>query len=92
MKSRYIAFGAVILGAAIQLALLQVKHAAFWEGFERPPGYSPTYLSRMAWFWTILSVVLPGIVIGFLVSRHAAWLSGLVSLLTVVADFCYHDG
>jgi hypothetical protein len=92
MKSRYIAFGAVILGAAIQLALFQVSRAAFWDGFELPPGYSPTYLSRLAWLWTTLIVILPGVVIGILVSRHAAWLSGLAYLLAVVADFCYHDG
>jgi hypothetical protein len=92
MKSRYIAFGAVILGVAIELALFQVNRAAFWDGFELPPGYNPTYLSRLAWLWTTLSVILPGVVVGFLVSRHAAWLSGLAYLLAVVADFCYHDG
>ena len=92
MKSRYLAFGAVILGTAIELVLFQVNRAAFWDGFELPPGYNPTYLSRLAWLWTTLSVILPGVVVGFLVSRHAAWLSGLAYLLAVVADFCYHDG
>jgi hypothetical protein len=81
----------VLLGASIEFALRQVSHAAFWDGFELPPGVYPTYLSRLSWLWTVLSVVLPGVVVGFLLSRYAARLSGLSYLIGYVADFCYHD-
>jgi uncharacterized membrane protein YeaQ/YmgE (transglycosylase-associated protein family) len=37
-------------------------------------------------------VILPGLVVGFVVRRHAVWLSSLAYLLGVFADFCYHDG
>ena len=77
----------VLLGASIEFALRQVSHAAFWDGFELPPGVYPTYLSRLSWLWTVLSVVLPGVVVGFLLSRYAARLSGLSYLIGYVADF-----
>jgi hypothetical protein len=92
LKSRYITIGVILLGASIEFAIRQVSYAAYWDGFELPPGYSPTYLSRLSWLWTALSVLLPGIVVGFLLPRNGAWQSGLAYLVGYVTDFCYHDG
>lgn len=92
MKTRYVAFAVVLLGASIEIAIRQIQIAAYWGGFELRPEEAPSVLARLDWLWTALAVVLPGLVVGLLVSRHAAWLSALAYFLGYVADFLYHDG
>jgi hypothetical protein len=89
MRFRYTALGFVLLGASIEIALGEVSAAAFWDGFEDP---NPSLFYRLGWLWTGLRGVLPGLAVGLLVKRNAAWLSGLAYLLGSIVSFSYHDG
>jgi|HubBroStandDraft_5_1064220.scaffolds.fasta_scaffold226537_2 hypothetical protein len=84
--------GVGLLAASIEFALSQVARAAFWDGFELPPGVYPTYLSRLSWLWQCLGIMLPGLIVGLSLPRRAALISSLSYVAGNVADFCYHDG
>jgi nicotinamide riboside transporter PnuC len=89
MRLRYTSFWLILLGAAIEFGLSEVRIAAFWDGFETP---NPSLFYRLGWLWTGLGCVLPGLVVGLIAARNAPWLSGLSYLLGSIANFCYHDG
>jgi hypothetical protein len=89
MRRHLTLLGLALAGAIIYVALREIGITAYWSGFEDP---APPLLYRLMWVWTSLLILVPGVVVGFLATRRAAWLGAVAYLLGAIASFAYHDG
>jgi len=53
---------------------------------------NPTFFARLEPLWRLLACTVPGVAVGFLVTRRSALIGAIVYGMSAVVNFYYHGG
>src|SRR5271154_375182 len=80
----------IMLAAVVAVVLLhEVDRRAAGGLFEVD---SPTLFARLEPLWRLLACTVPGVAVGFLVTRRSALIGAIVYGIGAVLSFAYHGG
>jgi hypothetical protein len=82
-------FVVLVVGIVLVFILYDLHILAMWGRFEVD---KPTLFARLEPMWSLLLCILPGIAVGYLVTRRPLWLSAFAYAIGGLIGFFYHGG
>jgi hypothetical protein len=82
-------FAVTLVGVGAVFVLYDLHIRATWGNVEVD---KPTLFARLETMWSLLLCIIPGVAVGFFVSRRSLWLSAFAYALGALIGFYYHGG
>ena len=82
-------FAVTLLGVGAVFVLYDLHIRAMWGSFEVD---KPTPFARLELMWSLLLCIIPGVAVGFFVTRRSLWLSAFAYAIGALIGFYYHGG
>jgi len=82
-------FAVTLVGVGAVFVLSELRIRAMWGSFEVD---KPTLFARLETVWSLLLWIIPGVAVGFFVTRRSLWFSAFAYAVGALISIYYHGG